>query len=176
METLNSQEQLSERAIEAALLATDFPNGVMVARASGYGSFYDQREYEDGMAMEIDQDANIILCHVHTGVASQHWVGVVVYSISLGGKATYDEEVIFLIVMTWLRNKIPNHNKYQQPKKLPHKTLDFGKEMETADSRTIIDYTRKLIALKIARSAADNLGGDAGKQIHDALHASNVGY
>ncbi|OAF58754.1 hypothetical protein VC83_06104 [Pseudogymnoascus destructans] len=79
METLNSQEQLSERAIEAALLATDFPNGVMVARASGYGSFYDQREYEDGMAMEIDQDANIILCHVHTGVASQHWVGVVVY-------------------------------------------------------------------------------------------------
>jgi hypothetical protein len=71
METLDSHEQLSERAIEAALLTARFASRVMVARASGYGSLYDQREYEDGMAMDIDLEVDIILCPVHTGASAQ---------------------------------------------------------------------------------------------------------
>lgn len=131
MESLGSQRQLTERAIEAVLATTKFPEGVMFARASGYGSLYDQQEYEHERSMPISQGVKTILCPVHTGESTQHWIGVVVrldYNktrlrpgismILLDSLATdtnsaiYDEQTIKNIVVTWLRHRLPDFKSF----------------------------------------------------------------
>lgn len=130
MESLGSQRQLTERAIEAVLATTKFPEGVMFARASGYGSLYDQQEYVHERSMSIHQGVKTILCPVHTGDSTQHWVGVVVrldYNRrgrpgisamlldSMGSdiyNAVYDEKVIKKIVVTWLRHRLPDFKSF----------------------------------------------------------------
>ncbi|KFY56804.1 hypothetical protein V496_06649 [Pseudogymnoascus sp. VKM F-4515 (FW-2607)] len=131
MESLGSQRQLTERAIEAVLATTKFPEGVMFALASGYGSLYDQQDYEHERSMSINQGIKTILCPVHTGESTQHWVGVVVrldYNkrglrpgismILLDSLATdannpiYDEQIIRKIVETWLRNRLPDFKSF----------------------------------------------------------------
>ncbi|OBT60561.1 hypothetical protein VE03_09845 [Pseudogymnoascus sp. 23342-1-I1] len=131
MESLGSQRQLTERAIEAVLATTKFPEGVMFARASGYGSLYDQQAYEHERSMPIGQGIRTILCPVHTGESTQHWVGVVmrldhnkrglrpgISMILLDSLATeannaiYDEQVIRKIVETWLRNRLPDFKSF----------------------------------------------------------------
>ncbi|OBT78139.1 hypothetical protein VF21_02690 [Pseudogymnoascus sp. 05NY08] len=130
VESLGSQRQLTERAIEAVLSTMKFPEGVMFARASGYGSLYDQQEYEHERSMPIRQGLKTILCPVHTGESTQHWVGVVVRmdftkrgrpgismtlldsmaTDSIG--AIYDEQVIKKIVKTWLRHRLPDYGSF----------------------------------------------------------------
>ncbi|KFY22608.1 hypothetical protein V493_06484 [Pseudogymnoascus sp. VKM F-4281 (FW-2241)] len=130
MESLGGQRQLTERAIEAVLATTKFLYGVMLARASGYGSLYDQREYEHERSMPIDKRINTILCPVHTGSSRPHWVGVVVrldflkrerpgISMTLldslaidANSAIYDEQVIKKIVITWLRHRLPDFKSF----------------------------------------------------------------
>ncbi|KFY44907.1 hypothetical protein V495_03211 [Pseudogymnoascus sp. VKM F-4514 (FW-929)] len=130
MESLGSQRQLTERAIEAVLATTKFPEGVMFARASGYGSLYDQQKYEHERSMSIHQGVKTILCPVHTGDSAQHWVGVVVRldykrrgrpgisALLLDSMATdtynsvYDEKVIKKIVVTWLRHRLPDFKSF----------------------------------------------------------------
>ncbi|KFX95809.1 hypothetical protein O988_05605 [Pseudogymnoascus sp. VKM F-3808] len=130
MESLGSQRQLTERAIEAVLATTKFPDGVMFARASGYGSLYDQQEYEHERSMSIVEGVKTILCPVHTGDSTQHWVGVVVRldykrrgrpgisALLLDSMATdtynavYDEKVIKKLVVTWLRHRLPDFKSF----------------------------------------------------------------
>lgn len=131
MESLGSQRQLTERAIEAVLATTKFPEEVMFARASGYGSLYDQQEYEHERSMPICQGVKTILCPVHTGESTQHWIGVVVRldsnktrlrpgisMILLDSMATdtnsafYDEQTIKNIVITWLRHRLPDFKSF----------------------------------------------------------------
>ncbi|KFZ10611.1 hypothetical protein V501_05114 [Pseudogymnoascus sp. VKM F-4519 (FW-2642)] len=128
--SLGSQMQLTERAIEAVLATTKFPEGVMFARASGYESLYDQQEYEHERSMSIRQGLKTILCPVHTGESTQHWVGVVVQldfmkrgrlGISMilldsmatdSNSAIYHEQVIKKIVKTWLRHRLPDYGSF----------------------------------------------------------------
>lgn len=131
IESLGSQRQLTERAIEAVLATTKFPDAVMFARASGYGSLYDQQDYEHERSMSINQGIKTILCPVHTGELTQHWVGVVVRldynkrglrpGISMilldslatdANNAIYDEQIIRKIVETWLRNRLPDFKSF----------------------------------------------------------------
>lgn len=141
MESLGRQRQLTERAIEAVLTTTKFPEGVMFARASGYGSLYDQQEYERERSMAIDKGVNKIICPIHTGESSQHWIGVVVRldygrrrpGISMilldsmaidANSAIYDEQVIKKIVLTWLRHRLPDFKTFALNGGLPRPRVE----------------------------------------------------
>jgi hypothetical protein len=215
MKSLGSQGQLTETAIEAVLTTMGFPDGVMFARASGYGSLYDHQKYEHERSMSINQGVEKILCPIHTG-KSNHWVGVVVqvkYE-SQGGPCVsmelldslprdstepiYDEKVIKEIVVTWLRNRLPNFKSFEFDGILNrqkvglqvdlnscgvHMLLNLQKasrsstyEMTGEDciDRSSVDYARGCFAKQILCSAGENVGGDTKKQIDELLHQSDL--
>ncbi|OBT84103.1 hypothetical protein VE02_06995 [Pseudogymnoascus sp. 03VT05] len=212
MESLESQEQLTETAIEAVLSTMGFPDGVMFARSSGYGSLYDHQEYEHERAMLINPGVETILCPIQTG-KSNHWVGVVVHvkyksqgrrpSIFMKlldslrsnyGGAIYDERVIKKIIVTWLRNRLPDFKSFGFSGTLDrsevrlqvdlnscgvHMLLNLQKaghnsiyEMTGEDSadRSSVDYARECFAKQILRSAGENVDGDTKKRIDELLH------
>lgn len=150
MESLGSQRQLTERAIEAVLATTKFPAGVMFARASGYGSLYDQQKYEHGRSMSIGKDVKKIFCPIHTGTSTQHWIGVVVRlgynkrrlrrNISMTfmdsmstdpNSCIYDEQTIKNIVVTWLSRRLPNYTHFESDGKLHRARVELQADLNS---------------------------------------------
>lgn len=45
----------------------------MIASASGCGRYYGEPEFELNRAMQISNEIDTILCHIHVGVEGMHY-------------------------------------------------------------------------------------------------------
>lgn len=186
--------RLNERVVASVLATTDLPTNVTCGRASQYGSSHDDRTFMINKAMSINPEATTILCPVHTGM-SDHWIGVVVrlthrdvelpmMTLELlgshaqeAGVSLYDEKIVMEMILTWLRHRLPDYDRFAAPSSMIHGrvaqetarnscgvhtlanliTAGRSSGYPTDSSEEWVDAQRYQYLAQTLRSAADNL-------------------
>lgn len=186
--------RLNERVVASVLATTNLPPNVIYGRASQYGSCHDDRTFMINKAMTINPEATTILCPVHTGM-SDHWVGVVVRlnrrdvklptmtlelldsHVHEAGAPLYDEKIIMGMILTWLRFRLQDYDRFVIPDSMIHGRVaqetarnscgvhnlanliaaGGSSDYPTYSSEEWVDAQRYLYLAQTLRSAADNL-------------------
>lgn len=201
--SLGPTRQLGENTIAAVLVTSDLPANVTYCRAFLYNNYYDDRSFTNNWVMRIDPEATIILCPVYTGMMSGHWVGVVVRlsrrdaehrvmtlelldsHMHVAGISIYDEHTLMEMILTWLRDRLPDYDSFEPPSSMIHgrvaeettknscgvhtlaNLIAAGRSLDypTYSSEDWVDAQRKRYPVQILSSAASNLRGESGRNL-----------